>query len=398
MGSGDDVYNLAMYEQGLTIKAGDTFAIRNRRRGTYDWYAYDDLAESYSFIETTSVPTSTANQLGDGDSGIPSHLAASTRIIRFKAGSDGVYQFYLKKTNSGAKIIIKELTPDVSYGYYIKTNANGAAPNTLTTAGAIQLRTVTSSGVNVAVYSGFHVTTSTRYSVFSIREEGESIITTGYRNYYDGCEELYGAVEQAFTETKTNHTYTGNYVTLNPGYYNIYIREDNGSYYVSFNKFNYGGFFAMNSIQYGVTTLNGVYNSNTSLILRVAFTVKNSSSVNFSVLNQQIGSNSNGLHSFLKYSFILDPVGIDGENNPNPYTSIRETYFDNLRSYSSTPTLELQSSGANTFTASAANGNKHYLYILIDYDYARLSAVNEALTTDSQKERDFYFVLKTTQN
>lgn len=384
MGNGDGTHNLVVYEAGIKIRAGDTFVIRNRVKGKYTFYGNADLYDDeYNFIENDSskVDDIPINGIGDSDK------MNATAIKPIKFTTSGFYSFYL---TADGKVVISSISSD-PYGYFIIKNPTGASDVVnldKTTGSAVKMRKLTSDSKNIAVYTGFHVTQDTKYSVFTqYKTSGNNdIITTGsyvYHDFYDG---VYAKdnTDKAFSETTSSATINNvNYVTVKAGYYNIYIYNDGYGKRVSFVDTTLSDFFAMNSIPADRLTTNAVYASNTTLIVAVTFECKNVNKVAISVDNVVTGEGT-GLHSRLKYGYFLDPTIPSGIN---PYEYLRENHYGDLKAYSLTTSLG--DSSANNGT----NATEHTLYIMMDYDPSKISD----LSTSSNLVNDFYFVLRTAQ-
>ena len=410
MGAGDDTYHSVVLNYGLYVRKGDTFALRNRRKGLNSWYYWDDLeSTSYAFIEnSTFTLTSDSVKLGDADS----YTENGHKLITFK--TSGYYNFYLTCNQHGIpqKIRIEVGEQVVSDGYFIMENSSDTAFASLDTTNAIKLRSLPNSTKNRAVYTGFHVVCGEnesykKFSVFSLDENNENI--QGYTKFHDGAKER--GDDPAIYDTVDEYNIyqsSGSTVKLNPGYYNIYIYYVDGGYTVSFARYNTGSFFKMNAIQYGINTANGVKASNTSIVLRVAFTYTGNNTSRFTIANIADTSTvdvngtqtAQSFHSYLKYAYILNPVGIDNVNQPNPYMDIRDDYYDNMHAYSASPVIrtivnnDIQDVSYVDFAGTTSSGRKYYLYILIDYNPSTLGA---HLVNEAEKNANFKFVLKTTQ-
>ena len=397
--SGDN--NILIYDQDIQVEKGDQFAIRNRFKGTYQWFDFSNVNASSKVSNVEQGSTEILGEAVYSGGSLQANSTKSVTTIKFK--KSGSFRIFVYEDNSNYYISIID-SPSLGNGYYI-IPAESSTANTEEAgfSNNIKMRTIGSgTNKNIAMYTGLRVTPADISSgkKYCFKSQDRQFVTADgvrkkqnvaktYSYFYDNISQSETGLNQtpSTSERTFNLAEANAFITFkNPGYYDIYLYNSGGQTYVSFAQSKVGkqgtNFFTLNSIPKDRQDKQGIKAAQTTLVIRVDFTVtaKTSTTVNADLEF----FDSTGLGNYLKYYAVFDIQDFEGLD---PYKYMRAHYYDESGFTNKTASGSLAST-----TISANDSNTHSCYIMIDYSE---NTIADLLT--GSYLNNFMFVMRSTQ-
>ena len=385
---------IAIYEKGLHITSTDIanssvggieFTIRAKYQGAYHWYYYNDDSNHGLNSGSEITPSEGSSyEFGDGDSEVTGRYKTCKT---FKLTTPGYYNFYVLNDDT---ISIAKIPGDYGEGYYIiPTIFNNEEPpvqedyqttsaHTNDWENGIKMKQLPSGYDNIAVYSCYVAKGGARNIYIKSFLSGVESPVINRFDTYGNTNTIVNTHNNNAVLARVNTT-TGVLSFDHDGIYNIFVYNYHGYETISVAPYSQTTFYSLNSISKSATTAERVKNSNTSLVLKVDFTVTYDASINMSALVEMIKTGNTGLADYVLFDYYVDPV----LNGQNCYDFMREYFYGFTKTDQTTKALD---------NANNQSTHNHTLYIILDYNPRK---VNDLVY--SQLPNNFVFVIKTRQ-